>query len=270
MQPDQVSDSSGNNYVVAGAIGAFEIGPLTVVANSLTATPTGFTVQFNSTLDTSQLNLYDLGGTWGPADVVLIGNTTGPVSGSLVINSTGDGFTFIKTGGVLAPDTYTVTLRSAANGFKDTAGLLLDGNDDGTAGDNYTGTFTVAPPPSNAVTVSLPDFARGFGQPVNVPATGTGLPLTISSGQNVGSLNLTLDYDPSLLTITSFAPASGLSATLDTSTPGVAVLDGDEHRPIQFDKRTVYGGHVLGAGAQFGYLWRGGDSALCQLASEGH
>ena len=79
-------------------------------------------------------------------------------------------------------------------------------------------------PSSNAVTVSLPDFARGYGQPVNVPASGTGLPLTISSGQNVGSVILTLDYDPNLLTINSFAPATGLSATLDTSTPGVAVL----------------------------------------------
>ena len=223
MQSDQVSDSSANNYVAAGAIGAFDIGPLTVVPNSLQATPTGFTVQFNSTLDPSQLNLYDLGGTWGPADVVLMGKTTGPVSGSVVINAAGDGFTFIETGSVLAPDTYTVTLHSAANGFKDTAGLLLDGNDDGTAGDDYTGTFTVDPSPSNAVTVSLPDFARGYGQPVNVPATGTGLPLTISSGQNVGSLSLTLDYDPTLLTINTFTPA-GLSATLDTSTPGVAVL----------------------------------------------
>ena len=79
------------------------------------------------------------------------------MSGSLVINSAGDGFTFIKTGGVLAPDTYTVTC-AVLNGFKDTAGLLLDGNGDGTAGDNYTGTFTVATPPSNAVTVSLPDL----------------------------------------------------------------------------------------------------------------
>ncbi len=180
-------------------------------------------MQFNSVLDTSQLNLYNQGGTLGPADVVLSGSSTGIVSGSVVMNSTGNGFTFIKTGGVLAPDTYTVTLRSAANGFKDTTGLLLDGSD-GVAGDDYSWTFPVAATPSNAVTVSLPDFARGYGQPVNVPASGTGLPLTISSGQNVGSLSLTLDYDPSLLTINSFTATPGLSATLDISTPGVRVL----------------------------------------------
>ena len=181
-------------------------------------------MQFSSALDASQLNLYDQGGTLGPADVVLTGSATGVVSGSLVMNSTGDGFTFIKTGGLLAPDTYTITLRSAANGFKGTTGLLLDGNGDGTGGDNYTSTFTVISPPTDAVTVSLPDFARGYGQPVNVPASGTGLPLTISSGQNVGSLSLTLDYDPNLLTISSFTQAAGLSATLDTSTSGVAIL----------------------------------------------
>jgi len=63
--------------------------------------------------------------------------TTGLVAGSLVLDDDLRGFTFVKTGGVLAPDTYTLTLRSAANGFVDTVGRLLDGNDDGVAGGDY-------------------------------------------------------------------------------------------------------------------------------------
>jgi len=45
--------------------------------------------------------------------------------------------------GVLAAGNYTVTFRSAANGFKDANGGLLDGNGDGASGDNYVTTFTV-------------------------------------------------------------------------------------------------------------------------------
>ena len=38
---------------------------------------------------------------------------------------------FVQTGGLLEPDTYTVTLFSGATRFRDTAGGALDGNADG-------------------------------------------------------------------------------------------------------------------------------------------
>jgi len=130
---------------------------------------------------------------------------------------------------LLAADTYTVTLRSAASAFRDAGGRLLDGNSDGLPGGDHVTTFTVAPPAATAVTVSLPDFARGFGQTVNVPATGAGLPLSLSTGRNVSGVNLTLRYDPALLTVTGFtlAPAlttAGVQATVNTATPGQAFL----------------------------------------------
>src|SRR5262249_20183566 len=151
-------------------------------------------------VDSSVLNLYDQGGTLGPADATLVGAASGTVAGSLVLNATGDRMTFIRTGGfnagafgLLDPDTYTVTLRSAADGFKDSLGRLLDGNGDGILGDNYTTTFTVTAPPASAVTVSLPDFARGYGQPVNVPASvSTGIPITLSNGHHVTRVDVTL------------------------------------------------------------------------------
>ena len=124
-----------------------------VIAPSLyvtdfTPAATGFTAIFNralnvGTVSSPVLNLYDnSSGLLGPVDVTLVRASNGAsISGSLVINSTSTQITFAQTGqsgvlpssapntlfGVLPNDTYTVTLRSATNGFKDAAGDLLDG-----------------------------------------------------------------------------------------------------------------------------------------------
>jgi len=190
---------------------------------SFTTTPTGFVVQFNSDLNNSVLNLYGQ----GPTCLTLVGATMGPVSGSLVVDPGLQKITFIRTSGLLLPDNYTLTLDSAASAFEDTSGDLLAGN--GKPGTNYVTTFTVAAPPSNAVVVSLPNFTRGYGQPVNVPASGNGLPLTLSNGQNVTGVDLQLSYNPALLTVIGFTPstaltAAGGSAVMNMTTPGTLGL----------------------------------------------
>ena len=85
--------------------------------------------------------------------------------GSLVVDSTGTQLTFVATGGVLAADTYQVTLHSGGTAFSAANGNQLDGKSDGTFQD-YTNSFTVTTAP---VVVSVPDFARGPSQAVNVP-----------------------------------------------------------------------------------------------------
>ena len=164
----------------------------TLEVTSFTPTSTGFVADFNSPLNVSVLNLYDQGGLFGLPDVVVTGEASGTIDGSLVVDPTGQQITFIKTGGGLAPDDYTVTLVSGANAFSSTSGQLLDG------GDNFTQSFVVAPPAANTVIVSLPDFARGYGQPVNLPANvpTAGLPLTLSNGSGLSGLDLELDYNP--------------------------------------------------------------------------
>jgi len=193
---------------------------------SLTPTPTGFVAQFNRDLDISTLNLYDQEGVLNAADVTLSGNSAGEVRGSLLVDAGLRKITFLKTGGLLAADTYTVSLISGANAFKDTLGNLLDGNANGTAGDNYLGNFTIGVQPGNAVTLSIPDFTRGYGQAVSVPASGTGLPIAISNAQGVKSASFTLNYNPALLTITGGAVGAGITGnvTIDTSAPGVAQI----------------------------------------------
>ncbi len=121
--------------------------------------------------------MFDQAGDLGPADVTLVGNTTGAIRGSIVFDASGSSFSFIKSGaagqfgqspGTLAADTYTLTLRSdATNGWTDLAGNAVR-NCEWCNGD-YVATFIVSSPAATTRILSLPDFARGFGQTVNVP-----------------------------------------------------------------------------------------------------
>jgi CSLREA domain-containing protein len=205
--------------------------PLSFIVTSLTPASNGFRVQFSQDLDASVLNLYDQGEMFGPADLTLIGAVVGEVRGSLVIGPTLREATFIRTEGLLAADDYTVTLKSSATAFRDTGGNLLDGDADGTPGGDYVTEFTVVAPPVVAVAVSLPNFTRGYGQPVNLPADNltAGLPLSVSNGQGVGRIELEVRYDPGLLTITAFTFAETVvlpdaQFDLDTSVEGLARL----------------------------------------------
>jgi surface-anchored protein len=228
---------------------------------SVTPTASGFLARFNRPIDPSALNLYDVaGGTLGPADVTLVGTAGGPVRGSLVVPtasipnpSTGNperakalnAVEFVRTGGPLAADTYAVTLRGETTAFASNRGFkttptpatagVLDGNGDGTTGDSYIGSFTVT---ANAVRlVSLPDFVRGFGQAVNVPANGAGIPVTIDNADGVTRLTFDVEYDPALLSITAASRGGNVpatfSVTLDASVAGRArvTVDGPTALP---------------------------------------
>ncbi len=199
--------------------------PATFVVSALTPTATGFTALFNRTFVASALNLYTTQALAAASDVTLTGSVSGAVRGSIVINAAGDGFTFVATAGLLASNqTYTVTLRSGADAFQDSLGGLLDGNADGTSGDNYSTTFNVAAPSGDRRTLSLPNFARGFGQDINLPASGaTGIPVTLSDGTGVQSVDFDLAFDPALLTITNVTVAAGITGNVsfNTSTTGL-------------------------------------------------
>ena len=78
--------------------------------------------------------------------------------------------------------------------------------------------------------VSIPDIARGAGQPVNIPNAASGLPIRLDNAAGVTSLAVDLVYDPALLKITAATLAAGLPGDWsvvnppDTSTPGVAKI----------------------------------------------
>jgi hypothetical protein len=197
----------------------------TLQVTSFTPTSSGFVVQFSRELNASRLNLYDTeAGELGVSDVIVEGTAAGILRGSIVVDPSLRKVSFLKTGELLAADTYSVTLRSAGNGFIDTTESQLDGDANGTAGGDFKTSFVVDG--AENVVVSVPDFARGFGQQVNVPASQTGIPLTLSNGTGVLSVDLEIFYDPSLLTITAANVPVGLpgSVALNNLTPGIARL----------------------------------------------
>jgi hypothetical protein len=213
----------------AGTIGNDDTETLAVIES--TATATGFTARFGRDLDPSVLNLYDQGGIWGPADMSLVNAGGAAVRGSLVISGDLRQATFITTSGLLEPGTYTVSLLSGDARFRGSDGVTLDGNADGTPGDDFVTTFVAEPPDANAIVVSLPNVTRGYGQPINLPTgnPAAGLPLDISNGLGVSRLEFQLHYDPALLEISAFtvngALAGGLAqATLTFPAAGVAAL----------------------------------------------
>ena len=208
------------------AVVELDIAQETLRVNELVATSDGFTASFNLTLDPTPLNLYSSEAIGvDPADVVLVNGSGSVIAGSLLVGPDGDTVRFLATGGPLQPGNYTVTLRSGG-GFASTDGRQLDGDGDGAGGDDFSAEFVVAAP--LGVVVSAPDFMRGPGQDVDIPATATGIPIRISDGAGVTSVSFELSYDPDLLQITDVLAAPTLPGdaviNADLSNPGVAII----------------------------------------------
>ena len=84
--------------------------------SSAVPTPTGVVLTFNAPINPGSTVLYSGPGSSALADITVVGAATGPVRGSLVIDATNpDVATFVQTSGLLAPDTYTVTVLSAVS-----------------------------------------------------------------------------------------------------------------------------------------------------------
>jgi hypothetical protein len=195
---------------------------------SFTATATGFQVRFDHAFDPSRINLaVGPGQSAADTDIEIVGDLVGAVSGNVVLDADNRGFTFARTNGrALQFDRYRLTLGSGDEAFRDQVGAL-DGNADGIAGDDYVTEFDVRGTGTGAF--SLPDFMRGPGQAVNVPAVAQGLPVRFASDGTVRLLVFSIDYDPRLITLTDAAPATGLptDATVRFSTE---VINGTQVR----------------------------------------
>ena len=193
----EVSASDEDGTYLAPSVSVSVVPPAFQVL-ALTPNPSGFDVSFNRGFDSALPNLYDTEtGGRGLADVTLVGDTVGGVAGSLVIGA--DALSFVATGDVLVPDTYTVELRSATDGFRDKFGEFLDGDMDSIEGGDYRASFSVGPLPS--VVISVDDFMRGPGQSVDLPAAAQGIPLRVGDAAGIESLELQISHDPSLLVV---------------------------------------------------------------------
>ncbi len=129
----QTTDNHGSSIQQVFAVTVDAIIP-TVGVSSVTPNASGVDLTFSTMLGLSVLNLYD--GVDAPvdtADVTLVGANIGNVKGSLLYDSATNTLRFVKTGGPLVADTYTLTLASGVNAFKSTTGELLDGDANGVA-----------------------------------------------------------------------------------------------------------------------------------------
>ena len=215
---------TGDPALVDGILAEFVAEPITInaidtlVVQSVVPIESGAKVNLSRAINDDVLNLIntETGGQGNP-DVTLVGDNEGAIAGSIVLDSSGSSFKFVKTGGPLAPDNYTLMLTSATDAIKDfQVGELLDGDANGVAGTDFNTSFQIGA--LNSVVVSIPDFARGSGQPVDVPATQQGLPITISDGTGVTDVSFILNYDPDLLNITAISGPAGATVTSDLGT----------------------------------------------------
>ncbi|MGE5611777.1 MAG: Ig-like domain-containing protein, partial [Bacillota bacterium] len=199
---------------------------------NVTATPSGFDLQFNVPIDLSKLNLYDGVQNKGRAADLAVTDAAGkPVSGTAVWEAATNTLHFVKSGGLLAVGTYTVTLFSRADGF-----VGLDGDKDGNAGGNAGGNFTATVPVAAGTgpIVSLADIARGPKQSFN-------LPVKVDNAAGVLRIYTELVFDPTLLSVSDIALAAGLPADWTA----VANLKAPGRMAI-----TAYGTTALSVGAK--------------------
>lgn len=169
----------------------------------------GFDFTFNSPIDFTNLNLYDginpllPGDALKPSDVVVHAAVANfDIKGSVVWSAATNTLSWVRSGGVLGADTYFIKLLSGGNAFRDIGGNLLDGNSDFVAGDDYQQSVPISVLGGTPF-VTLPDFARGPGQRVDLTAANTldtSFPIR-ATGVNVQGVDFKLVYDTALLTI---------------------------------------------------------------------
>jgi hypothetical protein len=214
--------TTGFAYTISDGHGGFDtadvritVRPEALTIRDFVEIPGGFHVSLSRPVDVSRFALHDPAG--GGPDVRLVGERTGAVRGSVVFDADGLGMNFVKTGGPLAADKYTLELR--AGGFAALDGELLDGDRDGEGGDDYVFEFTVAPAPG-AVVATIADFMRGPGQDVVVPNSGrsaAGLPIRLSNGAGIQRFAADLFFDSSLLGVDEVLLPAGLTGRITTT-----------------------------------------------------
>lgn len=211
----------------------------------LTPTASGFRIRFSQNFEPQAINLYPGASSAAaePADIVLQGSA-GPIRGSVVPDSDLTGFSFVRTGGLLASGDYTVALRSGPDAFHN-AGGALDGNGDGQAGDAYTAGFAVGPLP--AISLSIPDLMRGPGQKAGLKVKAAGasrkfLPVVFQGGK-ARTIRFSLRYDPAKLAITLIKRGPGLPAgsklTAQRSQPGRIDFTLSARKPLKPKPRVL-------------------------------
>jgi Ca2+-binding RTX toxin-like protein len=220
----------------------FEINrPLQVSA--FNHTDSGFVVKFNQAIDLNSLNLYDgQDSNKDLPDLSLVSDTTGKtIKGSLIWNNKNNTLAFVKTGGILTPDDYTLTLASRADSFINPQKEWLDGDLNGQSGGNVVKKFTIED--GNRRVLSLADFSRAPGHPIELPGTNPnqGWAISLDNGLAITQVDFTLTYNSDILGVTDLLvnpdlPAHWQIISKNLSNPGKASISIEGTTPLTTGK----------------------------------
>ena len=150
------------------------------------------------------------------------------VAGSLVWHEGDRTLTFTKTDGILEAGSYTLNLFSRQDGLVSSAGELLDGDNDGIAGDNFVTEFEIN---SNQQRVlRIDNLSRGIGQELTNPKTNQGLTISLDNGAGVSQVSFTLTYDATILNLDDLVLNADIAddwtiTTKNLETPGKAIVN---------------------------------------------
>ena len=148
-----------------------------------------------------------------------------PVAGSLLFNSQTGEMTFIPTNPLLNNGPYTITVVESDVLTSQGSVPLGSGSRESTVNVDST----------NPV-VSIPGFARGPGQAVDLGIAGTGLPVRISDATGLTRVRFTIDFDSSLLAISNVELAAAIpgdwTVTHSQFSAGRLIIDASGITPL--------------------------------------
>ena len=201
-----------------------------------TPNTSGFEILFNKAIQDSAIDLAS------SQDNVLLKDSSGNLlDGSIVFQDGFTGFTFVNTGVPLAPGSYSITLESGEGGIVDLNGQILDGDNDGQAGGNYTANFIVVD--NQARILNLDDFTLAPGEFVSTSAESRDLNISIDDGTELSQIKFEVEYNPNLLSINDFQLADNLpedwQLQTNMTTPGIAELTLNGSTPLAAGKQNL-------------------------------
>jgi Bacterial Ig domain/Cadherin-like domain/Dockerin type I domain len=211
---DALQVLNASRGIAVPAIPAAIAAPVGPVVTRITSEADGFSLRFDRAINTALIQAYGTG--TGGQDLWLDG-PSGRVGGSVFFDADGQGLRFVTTSGLLPAGSYSLTLKSGAAGFTAlTGGQQLDGNADGTTGDDFTASFMVGA--SSTPAISVGNLVAPVGAANQV------LSLQVREATGARNVYFQLAYDPASLHIDAVnlaatAPA-GSVMSVDTSVAG--------------------------------------------------
>lgn len=180
----------GQGGMVMGFVELIVVVQFVLYVSSFQVIDIGFWLCFDKVVDVSLVQLYGIGVL--VLDFSLMFGIM-VVNGSIVFDVDGQGFSFVKVGGVFVVGEYMLKLNVGVDGFVSFGGLWLDGDGDGVMGDNYVKVFSVVV--LMVFIVLVEDFVCVFGQVVSYDLVVGGFVFSVQNVSGLSYLSFDLCYD---------------------------------------------------------------------------